>query len=891
MAVRPHSKALDALADAARAAVVGAPPGEVFGAFAEAVARGTEAELVVVRILDRETGELVARALSARSPAAAAEVDGTRVPVASVAAETELAAAPAAVRSAAERVGAESALVVPVAVGGEVVATIDVLCEQPELDHEQRELTRLAAAQLALVLSLPGHLTPRETGADALAVRLAGDGLAAGSDLARTTGHVLRLALEVSGAASALLWKSSEDGQLVLDAAVGAEAGDVDSGEARDLAAQALADHEAPVGELAGRPVAALRLGEPPLGVLQLLYDQNDGSDPPAVERLAAFAGRAAHAIRATDRAREVAGELEQTRDLLAAIGEANAQLSVSHTLEAATSRLAERLRVERVAVYLREQGRLAIASARGLAGPHLPVAEALFELALGPHRGRGIVELADARAEPRLRGVVDALGETEIEAAVALPLLVRDEVIGLLAMYPAHGRMLAPNERALLLALTAQLAVAVQNARLHEQATLLGAELEQALASEREAARRLRALYEVSRSFAERMSLGDTIDAIVRAVVEQLDVDAAVIHVPDARRELLAPQAIHIAEPRLEPALRSVLFRRQQLQGSAVAEVFETRRPRILAAADVPTLAPFLETGSSAAVVPLATPSAVVAALTLVSLRPGEPLGAQVVDAAVAFGAQAALALDNARLYQQQKDFADAMQRSLLPQVRPQVTGLEVGAIYAVSARIELGGDLYDYVEVGEKLAVVLGDVTGHGVDAAADMAMAKFIFRSLAREHPSPGEFLAAANEVVVGEIQPGKFITMVYLLIDPATGDVVSASAGHPPPRIVLPDGTIEPLGTSGLALGIETDQAYEEVRTMLPPDGAVVLYTDGVVEARLGPELYGFQRLDELLARRRALKPQDVAASVIQDARRFTGGDLLDDCAVVVVKRTG
>ena len=128
-------------------------------------------------------------------------------------------------------------------------------------------------------------------------------------------------------------------------------------------------------------------------------------------------------------------------------------------------------------------------------------------------------------------------------------------------------------------------------------------------------------------------------------------------------------------------------------------------------------------------------------------------------------------------------------MQRSLLPQVRPAVEGLDVGEMYAASAHLEVGGDLYDYMALGDgRLAVVLGDVTGHGIDAAADMAMAKFVFRSLAREHPEPGDFLAAANEVVVGEIAPGKFITMLYLLIDAATGAVSVASAGHPPPRLV-------------------------------------------------------------------------------------------------------
>ena len=113
-------------------------------------------------------------------------------------------------------------------------------------------------------------------------------------------------------------------------------------------------------------------------------------------------------------------------------------------------------------------------------------------------------------------------------------------------------------------------------------------------------------------------------------------------------------------------------------------------------------------------------------------------------------------------------------MQRSLLPQVRPAVEGLDIGEVYARRRASTIGGDLYDYIALADgRLAVVLGDVTGHGVDAAADMAMAKFVFRSLVREHPEPSDFLAAANEVVVGEIAPGKFITMLYLLIDPTTG----------------------------------------------------------------------------------------------------------------------
>src|SRR5437764_8231675 len=109
-------------------------------------------------------------------------------------------------------------------------------------------------------------------------------------------------------------------------------------------------------------------------------------------------------------------------------------------------------------------------------------------------------------------------------------------------------------------------------------------------------------------------------------------------------------------------------------------------------------------------------------------------------------------------------------MQRSLLPRERPAVEGLEVGEIYESSARVDVGGDIYDFLELDDgRLAVVLGDVTGHGVEATADMAMAKFVFRSLAREHPEPGDFLAAANDVVVDEIALGKVIPMVYLAVE--------------------------------------------------------------------------------------------------------------------------
>jgi serine phosphatase RsbU (regulator of sigma subunit) len=544
----------------------------------------------------------------------------------------------------------------------------------------------------------------------------------------------------------------------------------------------------------------------------------------------------------------------------------------------------------ERIAVYLREDRRLVVAAAQGLTGPHVRVAEALLELALGAFRARGMVVVGDAAAEPRLRGVADAIGEVGLEAVVAFPLVVANEAIGLLAAYPPRRRLPNAGGEALLAALAGQLAVAVQNARLHDRATRLGVELENALGSEREAARRLRALHDISGSFAESLSLDVTVKAVTRTVVKHLEVDAAMIRLPDARRELLVPHALYVEDERLAPALRPILFRPQSLSHPSLQRVFSEMAPVLLDADAAPLLAPFLAKGSTAAVVPIATSTEVIATLTVVSLSPARPITRSTLELATSVAAQAALAIENARLYQQQKDFADAMQRSLLPQVRPAVTGLDVGEVYAPSARVELGGDLYDYVALDDgRLAVVLGDVTGHGIDAAADMAMAKYVFRALVHEHPRPAEFARAANKVVVGEIATGKFITLVYLVVDPETGEVACASAGHPPPRLVSADGRVRPLSARGLALGVDVGQEYEEVRAKLEPGDSVVLYTDGVIEARADSELYGLERLDALLARRRHHRAEDIAASVIESARRFTGGDLTDDCAVVVVKR--
>jgi serine phosphatase RsbU (regulator of sigma subunit) len=127
------------------------------------------------------------------------------------------------------------------------------------------------------------------------------------------------------------------------------------------------------------------------------------------------------------------------------------------------------------------------------------------------------------------------------------------------------------------------------------------------------------------------------------------------------------------------------------------------------------------------------------------------------------------------------------------------------------------------------------------------------------------------------------------MSYVVVDGRTGKVAGASAGHPAPRIVLAGGSTSTLDAHGLVLGIDGGQKYEEAYAELPQGASLVLYTDGVVEARRDGELYGDERLDALLAERHDLPARALAGAVAEDAREFAGGDLSDDLAVVVIRR--
>ncbi|MFF0062573.1 SpoIIE family protein phosphatase [Streptomyces sp. NPDC005279] len=195
----------------------------------------------------------------------------------------------------------------------------------------------------------------------------------------------------------------------------------------------------------------------------------------------------------------------------------------------------------------------------------------------------------------------------------------------------------------------------------------------------------------------------------------------------------------------------------------------------------------------------------------------------------------RAALCLDNARLYSRVHDIALTLQRALLPSVLATSPYVEVAHRYLPGSHItEVGGDWYDVINIsGGRVALVVGDVMGHGVPAAAAMGRLRITAKALARHDQEPNHLLAeldaCAQEAGI------ELATCLYILYDPSTGRARIASAGHPPPLVRHPDGTVETISdVLGVPLGVG-GQPFTTIEIDLPENAILALYTDGLIEA--------------------------------------------------------
>jgi len=225
----------------------------------------------------------------------------------------------------------------------------------------------------------------------------------------------------------------------------------------------------------------------------------------------------------------------------------------------------------------------------------------------------------------------------------------------------------------------------------------------------------------------------------------------------------------------------------------------------------------------------------------------------------------------------------ARTIQQALLPKASPYIPGFAVSA-FSISAGA-VGGDWYDFIPMGEgRWALVLADVAGKGTAAALLMSATRGMLRSLAETSCTPSEVLTKLNRLLVEDFPAGRFVTMVYAVLDPARRKLLFASAGHLQPLLITGDTARFVETEKGIPLGIGPGD-YSQLEVDLPQDARLVLYSDGITEAENGDkEEYGAERLQS-----HVLRPDASAESILADVRSFANGTGLRDDATVIFVR--
>jgi anti-sigma regulatory factor (Ser/Thr protein kinase) len=229
-------------------------------------------------------------------------------------------------------------------------------------------------------------------------------------------------------------------------------------------------------------------------------------------------------------------------------------------------------------------------------------------------------------------------------------------------------------------------------------------------------------------------------------------------------------------------------------------------------------------------------------------------------------------------------------IQQYFLPKSPPELPGWQLAAHYRPARAV--GGDFYDFIDLPDaQLGLVIGDVTDKGVPASLVMAATRSVLRASAARLVEPSEVLQRVNELMVPDTPPHMFVTCLYAVLDPASGRLRYANAGHDPAFLHTRQGAAVQLRARGMPLGIMPDVVYESHETCLRPGQHVLLYSDGLVEAHdTQRQMFGFDRLEQLVAAH-AGGPRELIECLLAELDRFVGPgwEQEDDVTLVSLRR--
>lgn len=589
--------------------------------------------------------------------------------------------------------------------------------------------------------------------------------------------------------------------------------------------------------------------------------------------------------------------------DTLGAVAAARRVAERAARLQSATAALAQATTPEQVAAVVVSEGVNVLGASGGslmvpLDNDHLAVpgavgyAEALVEQLRAERRdaplpaaqalrtGRAV--WLESRAErdarfPALTGL-----EPSTLSMCALPLTVGEEVLGVLRFSFDRPRLFDEDERRFTLALAAQTAAALERARLFEL--------------ERAARARTTFLAEATQLLSSSLEPADTVNHLTALLVPAF-ADWATIHlVDDAGVGRLIAFAHRDRDLTLAVTSRSHEAPLAMTEPGGVAEVLRTGRvvryaqvPPELAVRAVATLGtaptPALQPRAGL-IVPLVVRSRIIGALALTRTTDSaytEEDERTICDVA----GRAAVAVLNAQQYARERQTALTLQHSLLPQRVPELPGVEFAWRYLPAGEGALiGGDWYDVLSLDDgTVALVIGDVMGRGVEAAAVMGQLRATARAYAAAHMTPGVVLGQLD-AAVARLEQGQITTAAFAVLDPASRSLRVASAGHLPPLVVPADGEAEFLEVPpGPPLGAGAPD-YVETQVSLDAGTLLLLYTDGLVEDRARPVDEGMQMLAKAASGARTA--EQLCDQALIGLGRGDGHD--DDTALLAVRLT-
>ncbi len=486
------------------------------------------------------------------------------------------------------------------------------------------------------------------------------------------------------------------------------------------------------------------------------------------------------------------------------------------------------------------------------------------------------------------------------MQASACLPLTVDRRDLGAVVFSFARPRTFSVDEREFLLAVTALCAQGLDRARLLVAERTARAEAERQLGRMTFLSRSTR-LMEAPLSVEQRLqqladlAASEIADWCAVHLVRGNSVDQVAVAHSDPAKLAFVAQLEQRYPPDPDAAGGAI-----QVSRTGEPAFFPEVSDDLLAAAAVDDehLALIRSIGMrSALIVPLSVRGRRLGAVTLVHAESDRRFDRSDLAFAEQLAANAAVALDNARLYENQVRTAHTLQAALLPTALPAVPGLRLAAHYRAQTKegsdVHVGGDLYDVVEgaTPDQWGFVVADVCGKGAEAAALTALIRHTVRAEYGHNLGPTQVLERLNQAMLRETggHAGRFATVAHgrLTLTAAGASVRLANAGHPPPLLVR-EGQVTSLDAPGTLLGIYQDVEITEVAIELRPGDMMVLYTDGVTEARGVDGFYGAERLSRLVSSVEHPCARTVADRLLADVEEFQRGVLRDDVAILVIE---